>query len=395
MGETAKAVGGMNLAKEIHGDRQLIVRRLQKAGKKVLGYMGPSIPLEILSAVDIIPFRIFGDMEEPISRADKAFPVTMCPCVRSCFDLACKGRYDFLDGYIGSHYCDAQEKASHIWKSMESFRFFPYLDMPHTTHPWAEKYFKSMLVAFGKQLESYQGRSLSVENLRQSIEWHNQQRRLVKELYELRKNDPPLISGTETLKVLIALSSVPVAEGNVLLREVLDEIKARTVLPAPKPARILVWGDAVDNVCLTEAMEEYVDLVMDDTGLGAGNYFAEVEATPDPFDGLAHRYLVQTNFPRTFRENRAGETGKARMSQLEDRFSYLEGYVKEWKVDGIVLLLVRFCDPYGFEVPALRAFLNEIGIPNIYLESDYSNAALPALKTRIQAFAEMIAKPRP
>ena len=82
------------------------------------------------------------------------------------------------------------------------------------------------------------------------------------------------------------------------------------------------------------------------------------------------------------------------MLQLEERFSYLEGCVKEWKVDGVILLLVRFCDPYGFEVPALRAFLNQIGVPNIYVESAYSNAALPALKTRVQAFVEMIAKPR-
>ena len=91
MDETAKADRGMNLAAQIHGDRSLTAHRLKEAGKVLLGYMAPCVPLELLSAVDIVPFRIFGDMDEPISHADKAFPVTLCPSVRSCYDLACKG----------------------------------------------------------------------------------------------------------------------------------------------------------------------------------------------------------------------------------------------------------------------------------------------------------------
>jgi benzoyl-CoA reductase/2-hydroxyglutaryl-CoA dehydratase subunit BcrC/BadD/HgdB len=51
---------------------------------------------------------------------------------------------------------------------------------------------------------------------------------------------------------------------------------------------------------------------------------------------------------------------------------------------------VRYCDIHGYEVPGVRDYFNHIGLPNIYLEWDYSKAALAPLRTRVQAFLEVI-----
>ena len=77
-------------------------------------------------------------------------------------------------------------------------------------------------------------------------------------------------------------------------------------------------------------------------------------------------------------------------ADLETRFGYLGDFIKDWNVDGVILQALRYCDSHGYEVPQIKDYLNGIGVPNIYLEHDYSKAALGPMMTRIQAFTEII-----
>lgn len=382
---------GLIRAKEIYQDRSRRVKELKAGGKKIIGYTCIYAPLEILSALDMVPYRICGDMKEPITEADRVLPVSICPFIRSCLDLAYKGRHDFLDGMVGVHSCDPQEKTMHVWKSTKSYPYFPFLDIPATTHKWGLEAFKPLLGDFVKISESFAGKELSSERLRESIEVYNQQRALVRELYDLRKGDPPLISGTENLQLMMALASIPVEEGNELLKQVISEVKERKDGPQRKTGRILVWGGSIDEAPLTELIEDLnANLVMDDNCVGSRNYFPDVKITDDPLDGLAYRYLVELVPPRTFKEAVVGETRKDYMADLESRFGYLRDYVKEWKVNGAILLLVRYCDPHAYELVNVRDYLDSLGIPNTYIEHDYTEGGLGPLKTRVQAFLEMI-----
>jgi benzoyl-CoA reductase/2-hydroxyglutaryl-CoA dehydratase subunit BcrC/BadD/HgdB len=307
-------------------------------------------------------------------------------------DLGLKGKYDFLDGVVMAHGCDVGEKMAHLWRIYLNPAYAHFIDTPHTTHPDAVKQHKELLKDFKKTLESFAGKELSTERLREAVRVHNQQRALVQELYELRKPDPPLISGAETFLVMVALASLPVAEGNELLRQVTGEVKKRRDGPSKKPARLLVWGSIIDNIALIDMIEGIgANVVMDDTSLGSRAYFSPVELTDDPLDGLASRYLVALKSPRTFRETVLSETKrKDYMTDLENRFGYLKAYAQEWKATGIILQVLRYCDIHGYEVPGLKDYLDRIGLPSIYLEHDYSEAALAPLRTRVQAFLEVI-----
>jgi len=382
---------GLARAKGIYADRSRRVKELKAGGRKIIGYQCIYPALEMLTAFDLIPYRIFGDMREPITKADACLPTVVCPFLRSCLDLGLKGKYDFLDGVVFSHVCDVGEKTAHIWRTYLTFPYCHFIDTPHTTHKAAQKHLKEQLEAFKKTLESFTGKELSRERLREAIKNHNQQRALARELYDLRKPDPPLISGTETLQVMVALMSLPVEEGNELLRQVISEVKERQDGPKKKSARLLAWGSIIDDIALIEMIEGLdANLVMDDTCVGSRAYFSDVELTGDPLDGLAYHYLVELKCPRTFREATHGETKKDYMTDLESRFGYLRDYAKEWHVKGIILQSVRYCDIHGYEVPALKDYFDHIGLPNIYLEHDYSEAALAPLATRVQAFLEVI-----
>ncbi len=115
-------------------------------------------------------------------------------------------------------------------------------------------------------------------------------------------------------------------------------------------------------------------------------YWEDVDATADPVQGIAERYLRKLKIPTTF-------VGSADTYEgiLDERFGQMKKYVNEFKVDGAILFIYKYCDPYGFEVPAIKSYIEAAGASVLYLEDEYSTSSLARVKTRIEAFLEMIA----
>ena len=382
---------GLTKVEEICSYRSGRAKELKDEGKKIMGYFCLYPPLEMITALDLVPYRILGDMREPITKADACLPTVVCPFDRSAMDLGLKGRYDFLDGVAWAHVCEVGEKTAHVWRTYLNPAYFHFIDVPHTIHKPAQNQFVEQLKDFQKTLTSFAGKKLTSEMLVEAIKAHNEQRSLVRKLYNLRKPDPPLISGSEVIKTLKAIMSLPVKEGNDLLTEVISEVSERKDGPPKRPARLLVWGSIIDDTPLIEMMEELgANVVMDDTCVGSRAFFPDVKLTPDPLEGLAYRYLVDLKCTRTFKETTYGETKKDYLTDLRSRFDYISDYAKEWKASGVVLQSVRYCDIHGYEVPGLGDYLDSVGLPHTYIEHTYDERSLAPLRTRIQAFLEII-----
>jgi bzd-type benzoyl-CoA reductase N subunit len=381
---------GIAKAKKIYNDRSRRVKQLKAEGKQVLGYVCIYPVLEIISSFDLVPYRIFGSIEEPINKADACLPTCVCPFLRSALDIGLKGKYDFLDGVVMAHPCEVAEKLAHIWRTYMNPVYSFYIDTPHATREAAIQYHKESLQDFQKTLEVFVGKKSSPEKLEKAIKDYNEQRALVRELYELRKPDPPLISGVETLEVVGSLMSIPVNEGNELVREVIKEVKERKDGPG-KGTRVLIWGSIIDNIAVVKLIEELgANVVMDDTCVGSRFFFPDVEITGDPVGELARRYLVDLKCPRTFVESGIESGKKDYAKDLAIRFGYLGDYAKQWDARGAILYALRFCDTHAYEVVPVKDYLSSLNIPSIYLEHDYSTTSLAPLKTRVQAFLETL-----
>lgn len=382
---------GIAKAREIYNDRSKRAKELKAEGKKIIGYLCIYPVIEMVTAAGMVPYRLFGDIGEPRTKVEACLPTVVCPYLRSTLDIGLKGRYDFLDGVVMAHACEVAEKLSHIWKIYLDPKFSFFIDTPHTTHKAAVEHMGELLSDFKKSLEKFTGLEITKEALTNAIEEHNEQRRLIRDLYELRKSNPPLISGSEIIKVIMAVMSIPAQEGNDLVTEVIGEVKSRDKRPEDRPKRLLIWGSIIDDDSLYRLIEEIgADVVMDDTCVGSRAYFSDVELTSDPIEGLARHYLLDLKCPRTFFETDLGETKKDYMADLKNRFEYIKDYAKDWGVDGIILHSLRYCDIHSYEVPGLRDYFELVGIPNIYIEPDYTEAALAPLRTRIEAFLETL-----
>jgi len=381
---------GLSKAREIYLNRLQRVKELKAAGKTIIGYPCIYVPVEMLTALDLIPYQTCGDIKEPVTEADRALPSSFCPVMRNCLDCALKNKNDFLDGMVTIHSCDPQEKTARVWESYTSYPYFHFIDMPITVRPEALEYFKSQLNDFKKTLETFTGRKLSKDKLESAIKFHNRQRALVRELYELTKPSPPCISGTEIIQVLKALTGLPVVEGNDLLTEVINEVKSRTGGLEKKPARLLIWSSILDDTDIMQVFEAKANVVMSESCGVIRAYRGEVKFTANPLEGLADYYLNEITCARTFRQATIGETRKDYTRDLQSRFGYLKGIVEEWKINGAIMLLVRYCDPFAFEMPSLKDYFDSIGVPSTYIEYDYTVGALAPLRTRIEAFLETI-----
>ena len=381
---------GLSKAQEIYLNRAQRARELKAAGKKIIGYPCVYVPLEMLTALDLIPYQTCGDIKEPVTEADKALPHSFCPIMRNCLDCALKNKNDFLDGMVTIHSSDPQEKTARVWESYTNYPYFHFIDMPITVRPEASEYFKSQLNDFKKTLEAFTRRNLSTDKLEAAIKSHNQQRALVKELYELTKPSPPLISGVEIVQVLKALTSLPVVEGNELLTETIKEVKNSTARMERKSARLLIWSSTLDDTDVMQVFEDKANVVMNESCGGIRAYRSGVKFTTDPLEGLANYYLNEITCARTFRQATLGETRKDYARDLQSRFGYLKGITKEWKINGAIMLLVRYCDPFAFEMPSLKDYFNSLDIPSTYIEYDYTTGALAPLRTRVEAFLETI-----
>ncbi len=376
-----------NTVERYYEDYGLRAKELKGEGKKIIGYICSFAPLEIITAAGCIPFRVRGNIHEPITKGDTLLETIVCPYYRSCFDLTVKQRYDFLSGMVIPHGCDSMVRSYSAWSYSLPYSYFHFVNIPTLCDESSFEFFGAELNTFRKSLEKFVGRTIPDDDLAQSIRIHNENRDKVRALYEFRKGDPPLISGTELTMVLTVGSSLPIRESNTLLDQVLAEIGRRERSLLKKGPRLLIDGACIDNIELIKLAEEIGGNVVADTICnGARDYFPRTDVGGDPINALAHRYLDKINCPKTYRENKTGTFE----GDIASRFGDIGSYAKEFKVDGAILYIYKYCDPFGFEVPARKAYYKSINIPMLHLEDVYSAGTMGQLRTRIQAFLEMI-----
>ena len=73
-----------------------------------------------------------------------------------------------------------------------------------------------------------------------------------------------------------------------------------------------------------------------------------------------------------------------------DRLNHVEEMVKDYKADGVIHYGLQFCQPYLMEAIPVAKALEDKNIPTLRIETDYSMEDVGQLKTRVEAFIEML-----
>ena len=358
-------------------DPEPIITEWKAKGKKVLGYRCSYVPEEIIYAADVLPYPLFGT-PEAIVQADSYFQFNICEFIRNIFDLALQGKFSFLDGLVLCNTCDAVRKLYDHWNTYIKTPFCYIIDNPQLMNTeLGYKYYGEELKRFKKAIEDFAGTSISDESLQKSIDLYNETRALVKELYSFRKEKPPRISGVEALDITMATMLMPKDKSNRLLRQLISEVKARQDGPKASGPRILLTGSIIDNPTLIQLVEDVGGtVVVEDLCTAIKHFWHEVKDGKDPLDALCHHGTERCIC--------------ACMHPPEGRLDYLHELIEEYAVDGIIYLTLKYCDPFLYEGVLFRDKLQAQGTPTILLETEHSLSGLGQLRTRIQAFVEML-----
>lgn len=321
--------------------------------------------------------------DETIAVAEKDLPKNLCPLIKSSYGFAITEKcpyFYFSDVVVGETTCDGKKK---MYEYMSEFKDVFLMELPNTQGEQAFKLWKSEMIRFKEYLEKKFDVEITEEQIRNAIKINNQGRRSLRRLYEVMKHDPAPITGHDLFKVLYGStfkfdrSQIP-EEVDALVEKIEKEY-AEGKMQEKKP-RILVTGCPIGGATekVIQAIENNGGIVVtyeNCTGAKSIDKLVD-EENPDVYDALARRYL---------------NIGCSVMTPNPNRLELLGRLIDEYRVDGVVEMILQACHTYNVESTGIRRFVNEKkNIPNIGVETDYSQADIGQLNTRIAAFIEML-----
>ena len=352
------------------------IRAWKDSGRGVIGYFCSYVPIELISAMGLLPVRLRGAGSTDSGPADAYLSARICTYVRHTLTLALSGQYDYLDGEIGLNTCDHVRRAFDLWRHKTSVPFHGFISVPRNVRDSLFPYYKEEIENLKGALEKHFSRKIEDADLQSAISKQNQVRERLRLIDELRGGEVPRLSGADALTATIASFVMPadefIREADLLLKDV--------EIGGEKPrARLLLAGTELDEPGFVEAVESQGAVVAADSlCFGTRAHEGPVdEGAADPFDALCQRYFFQTPCARM-------------IGNFPERFDAMMEVIEKRRIDGVVFQRLKFCDPWGAEAHKLRIRCKAHGIPLLVLEREYGLVHAGQVRTRVQAFLEMI-----
>ena len=361
----------------------LALKKIKDQGTPVVGAYCTYFPREIAMAMGAVTVGFFSTSDETNPYAEKDLPKNLCPLIKSSYGFAVTDKcpfFYFSDVVVGETTCDGKKK---MYEYMSDFKNVYIMELPNTQNEAAQKLWKSEIIRFKEYLEDHFETTITDEAVKEAIKEENAVRNALKNLYGVMKYDPAPIKGYDLWKVLYGSGfkfdrkAIP-AEINALVDKIEKEY-AEGKMEEKKP-RILITGCPIGGAPekVIRAIEDNGGIVVAYENCSGVKSTAELvdEENPDVYDAIAKRYL---------------NIGCSVMTPNPNRLKLLDELIDEFHVDGVVEMTLQACHTYNVETLAIRRFVNEKkGIPYIHVETDYSQADIGQLNTRLTAFLEML-----
>lgn len=356
-----------------------ITQYKSESGMKIVGYFCSYAPEEIIYAAGALPFRIFGT-RSAITLADEHLQSYCCSPVRNALENALSGSMNFLDGVVFPHTCDSIQRLSDIWRLNVPRHFHIDVVLPVKLNTEsAREYMINVLNKFRKDMEIKLQVEISDDSLNHAISVYNTIRQRIKTIYEMRKENPLLLKSNDFHNIIKSSMTIDRNIINEILRDTIDGLKAiKGTHENISRKRLIITGGMCNYPNIYQIIEEAGGMVIwDDLCTGSRYFNGLLTPIGDPIVSLAERYLTRFICP-------------AKHRGLSTRVENLLNIVKITNADGIVFLIQKFCDPHSFDYPDLKNNLYKNAVPTILIEMDEEPSAGERLKTRIEAFIEML-----
>lgn len=361
----------------------MAVKEAKEKGIPVVGSYCTYFPKELPMAIGAAAVSLCSMSGETIEVAEQDLPKNLCPLIKASYGFAKTDKcpyFYFSDLIVGETTCDGKKK---MYELMSQFKDVYVMQLPQSQDERGRKFWRESCLELKRKLEEKFGTVITDEAVRQAVHTENGVRRALQRFYGVMKHDPAPITGLELFRVLYGSTfkldrSGLADELNALTDKIEAEYAAGKRLD--KKPRILITGCPMGG-----ATEKVIEAIENNGGVvvtyencsGAKAIEREVkEDTDDIYGAIADRYLG---------------IGCSVMTPNNNRFKLLDEMIDEYKVDGVVEMVLQACHTYSVESKSVRSFVtHDKEIPYIYIETDYSKTDVGQLNTRLAAFVEML-----
>ncbi|HDL19468.1 MAG TPA: benzoyl-CoA reductase subunit C [Bacteroidetes bacterium] len=354
----------------------------EKHKSRAIGFMPVYVPRELIHAAGMLPVGIMGagDLLE-IIKGDAYFQSYICHIPRSTIELGISNRLDCLDGMLFPAICDVIRNLSGMFKLMFKDMYVKYIDFPQNfLKTLGGNFYQHELRTMSDDFSQINNVDVNRDDLNRSIKLYNENRAVIKELYDLRSQNPHLVPGSELYLLMRASNVLEITEYTALLREYISETVCEK-RPQRDNIRVVVTGVFCEQppLALIRALENSGCFIVDDDWmLGARFILGDVALSNDPINALADAYLNHT------------VCTASKYDQDGNKGAFLIEQVKKAKAEGVIFAAPSFCDPALLERPMQQKALNRENIPYTSFKYSENTGQFQVIKEQTGTFADSI-----
>jgi len=345
-------------------------------GKKVVGSTIPDVPEEVVHAFGFLPVTLIGT-QKPLKKAPSRLPDNACSLARSNLELVMSYEGDLFDGYVLPQVCDTTQHLSDIWritfpdKYVESFLAPRQADRPSARY-WVRKEIERLVAS----LSGWAGKPLKEEDLKESIRIHNDNKDLLKQLYDIKRKNPAAITNKEFFALVKLSMQVDKEEMNNSLKKIRGSLDTDT--KGNGYTDVILVGITCDPPEVYDLFDEIKVNVVGDTLVTGTRYLQGI--VPDNVNSI--EALTERHFKRGF------------FSPIHDdvykNFEEVKALYKQTNAKAIIYVHIEFCESQEYDLPDLKKMIRKEGIPIHVVDTEYQTASLSHIRTRLQAFFESL-----
>ena len=361
----------------------LTMKEEKDKGRKVVGTFCTYTPRELIYAADAMSVSLCSTSDETVPDAEKVLPKNLCPLVKSSYGFAitdkCPYMY-FSDMIIGETTCDAKKK---MYELLGEIKDTYVMQLPHSKNNFSMALCKNELIELVKKLEEKFDVKITEDKIKDAIKLCNEERKAIKEFLNLAKLNPSPIKGADMHEALYSSNfkfdrKLYINEIKSLTNSLKEKYDSGETPFKKGTPRILITGcptgGLVDKI-VKQLEEAGSSVVCFENCVGTKNFEMLVDENKEPIDAIAERYL---NIPCSI------------MTPNDGRMDRIKEYIKDYSVDGVVDVTLTACHTYAIETEKVRRAVEGCGKSYLAIETNYSNSDSGQLKTRLEAFVEML-----
>jgi len=355
----------------------------EQTGGLAIGYMPIYIPCELFHAQGVLPVGIMGGGDDvEIIRGDAYYQSYICHIPRSTIELGLNGSLDCLDGMIFPAICDVIRNLSGMWKLQFPDKLSTYFDVPQNFEPEiGGRFYRRELEQLSSELTRRGAREYDPEALRASIAVHNENRGLVREIYELRRTSPWMVPTAEMYVILRAGLVLPVEEFTPLLRSYLDAVAADDTRRPMDQARVVIAGSFCEQppLGLIKTLERSGCYIVDDDLVQVFRWLQnDIPVDGDPLENIVRAFLDDAiDSPTRYAGDQ--EKGKELVQRVENS-----------KAEGVLFCAPSFCDPALLDQPMATRAVDKAGIPWTAFKYSENTGQFQVIREQAGTFADSI-----